>query len=150
MRPYTAQKARRIPLHQEVEAKRMTEDLLKQGIIKQQRDNYTSWCSPAMFVPKKPTGLRMVTDYTQLNKQINRPVHPFPTTEDVQCSIHPRSRYFAKIDLVSAYHQIPLAEQDQSLTMFLLPWGCFFYTRVPMGLAPSGDFACYHTDEALK
>ena len=123
--PYRAQKARRIPLHQEVEAKRMTDDLLKQGIIKQQRDNYTSWCSPTTFVPKKPTGLRMVTDYTQLNKHIDRPVHPFPTTEDVQRSIHPRSRYFAKIDLVSAYHQIPLDEQDQCLTTFLLPLGRF-------------------------
>ena len=96
VRPYRAQKARRIPLHQEVEVKRMTEDLLKQGIIKQQKDNYTSWCSPATFVPKKPTGLRMVTDYTQLNRHIDRPVHPFPTTEDVQRSIHPRPRYLPK------------------------------------------------------
>ena len=94
--------------------------------------------------------LRLVTDFTCLNRFIDRPVHPFPTTEMIQQSIHPASRYFAKVDLVSAYHQIPLAVEDQALTTFLLPWGRFFYTRTPMGLAPSGDYACQITDQAVE
>ena len=53
-----------------------------------------------------------VTDFTRLNRFIDRPVHPFPTTEHIQQAIHPSSRYFAKVDLVSAYHQIPLAKED--------------------------------------
>ena len=70
----------RIPQHQEVEVKMITDDLLRQGIIKkQQAVGYSSWCSRAMFVPKKPSNLTLVTDYTQLDCYIDRPVHPFPT-----------------------------------------------------------------------
>ena len=101
-------------------------------------------------MPKKPVGLRLVRDFTHLKRYIDRPVHPFPTTEDIQRNISAESRYFAKIDLVSAYHQVPLAEEDQALTTFLLPWGRFYYTRTPMGLAPSGDYACCLTDQALE
>ena len=118
-------------------------------MIKNQKTEYSSWCSPATFIPKMAVGLKLVTDFTRLNRFIDRPVHPFPTTEQIQQSIHPSSRYFAKVDLVSAYHQIPLAVEDQGLTTFLLPWGRFFYTHTPMGLAPSGDYACQITDQAV-
>ena len=121
VRPFCAMKARRVPLHQEGPAKKIIEDLLKQGIIKKQKTEYSSWCSLATFVPKKQAGLRLVTDFTRVNRFIDRPVHPFPTTEQIQQSIHPSSRYFAKVDMVSAYHQIPLAVEDQGLTTFLLP-----------------------------
>ena len=85
IKPLCVQKARRIPLHQEDEAKQITEDMVQRGIIvKQRASGYSRWCSPATFVPKKPTGLRLVTDYTHLNRFIDRPVHPFPTTEDIQ------------------------------------------------------------------
>ena len=128
-KPYCAMKTRRVPLHQEDAAKKIINDLLIQGIIKKQENNYADWCSPATFVPKKPAGLRLMMDFTRLNRFIDRPVHPFPTTEMIQQAIHPASRYFAKVDLVSAYHQIPLVVEDQALTTFLLPWGRFFYMR---------------------
>ena len=70
-------KARRVPLHQEGPARKIIEDLLKQGIIKKQKTEYSSWCSPATFVPKKPARLRLVTDVTRLNRFIDRPIHPF-------------------------------------------------------------------------
>ena len=55
---YCAMKARRVPLHQEDAAKKIINDLLIQGIIKKQENNYSDWCSPATFVPKRPAGLR--------------------------------------------------------------------------------------------
>ena len=51
--PYHAQKARRIPLHHESEKKKITDDLQRQGVIMQQRDNYTLWCSFMTFLLKK-------------------------------------------------------------------------------------------------
>ena len=43
-------------------------------------DTPTKWISPAFFVPK-PDGIqmRLVTDYTKLNKFVHRPIHPFPS-----------------------------------------------------------------------
>merc|ERR1712082_39205 len=123
IKPLCIQKARRIPLHQEDEAKQITEDMIQRGIIvKQRASGYSRCCSPATFVPKKPVGLRLVTDYTHLNRYIDRPVHPFPTTEDIQRSISAESRYFAKIDLVSAYHQ---ARSSNLTTMATMVGGTF-------------------------
>ena len=112
VKPWYSSKVRRVPLHQAPEAKKMIGDMLQAGIIGKAQ-GYSDWCSPATFVVKKPTGLMLVMDFTMLNKQVERPVHPFPTTEDIQRSIDPNSRYFANIDLCSAYHQIPLDEGSE-------------------------------------
>ena len=56
---------------------------------------------------------------------------------------------FAKVDLTSGYHQIPIQETDRDLTCFILPWGKFRYCVLPMGLCPSGDVFCHRTDKAI-
>ena len=117
----------------------MIDDMLKQGVIGT-AEGYTEWCSPASFVPKPDGGLRLVTDFRHLNSQIDCPIHPFPTTVDIQ------SRFFGKLDLCSTYHQLPLAEESQPLTTFLLPSGHYFYKRAPMGCTKSGDWTCKKTD----
>ena len=43
----------------------------------------TDWCSLAFFVPKgDKIRVRLVTDYTELNKHVKRPVHPFTHERD--------------------------------------------------------------------
>ena len=103
-----------------------------------------SWCSPIMFLPMKPTGLNLVTD--TLTDQFT-PFSP-PKMYSTQSTPGLQTLQRSTCHLVSAYHQIPLAEQGQYLTTFLLPWGRFFYTRTPMGMAP--DFAYCMTDHALR
>ena len=93
--------------------------------------------------------MRLVTDYRRLNMILRRPVHPFPTTEQIRHNLGANSKFFAKIDLVSAYHQLRIDEKDQELTTFLVPQGRFCYLRAPMGLSPSGDESCYATDLCL-
>ena len=45
VKPLSIQKARRIPLHQEAEAKQITDDLVQRGIIvKQRAAGYSRWC----------------------------------------------------------------------------------------------------------
>ena len=54
----------------------MVKDLEKADII-HPVNFVTEWVSPSIFVPKQNGGVRMVTDYTVINKLIERAIHPF-------------------------------------------------------------------------
>ena len=87
-------------------------------------DELTEWCSPAFFVSKGDgKQVRLVTDYTRLNKFVIRSVHPFPSVSDIVQSIPASSTCFAKLDTTHEYFQIPLDEEALRLTTFLLPSG---------------------------
>ena len=143
--------SRRIPVHWESEATRVVQDLLEKGILKPVTLP-TEWISCGHFVPKEggKQGLRLVTDYTGINQYVKRPVHPFPSTLDVIQSVRGDSKWFAKLDAVQGYHQIPLDEESSYLTTFILPSGRYRYTRAPMGLSASGDEWCQRSDVALQ
>ena len=77
----------------------------------------TYWVSPAMFVAKvKGQDVRLVTDYTELNKYIKRPIHPFMGAYDTIRQINPKARYFAMLDAVSGYFQIRISPEASRLT----------------------------------
>ena len=76
-RPRVTATARQIPLRYQQAADETVADLLQKGVIRKVTKP-TKWCSPAFFVPKTK-GVRLVTDYTYLNKFVLRPVHPFPS-----------------------------------------------------------------------
>ena len=93
---------RAIPIHWENAAKEFIDQALSNGIIeKVPHDAATDWISPGFFVPKgdytdtKPR-LRLVVDYTNINKYVNRPVHPFPHVQQVMTRIPKGSKIFCK------------------------------------------------------
>ena len=45
----------------------------------------------------------------------------------------------SKIDLVKAYHQIPLSEESKKKTTVVTPWGAWQFRRLPMGLRNSAQ-----------
>ena len=130
----------------------LLEKLMKAGVLGRLDENTTTeWLSRGHFV-LKPDGkrVRLVTDFIDLNRYIDRPVHPFPKPDAVFKSILSGSKWFAKLDALHGYFQIPLDEESQLLTAFLLPQGRFYYKVAPMGLNPSGDWWCQKSDEALS
>ena len=75
VQPLQVSRARPVHLHFQEQAYKLVEDLEKANIIRPV--NYvTEWVSPSMFLPKPNGGVRMVTDYTAINKVIERPIHP--------------------------------------------------------------------------
>jgi hypothetical protein len=141
--------ARKLPLHQEEEAKRLIAELKEKKVITEQTEA-TEWVSPGFFVPKPNGKLRLVTDYTHLNRYLKRPVHPFPSAKEMMQGVKPESRFFIKLDAVSGYWQMPVAEEDQHYTTFLLPSGRYKYLRGPMGMAPTSDEWNIRSDKTIE
>ena len=137
--PYCITTPRQVPLRYQEAVSKMLDDLVSSKIIAKET-RPAEWCSPAFFVPK-PDGVkvRLVTDYTKLNKYVKRPVHPFPSVHDIVQSIPAGSKFFAKLDAIHGYFQLALENESSLLTTFLLPTGRYRYLRAPMGLSSLSD-----------
>ncbi len=149
IRPKKVTTARQFPLHWQAEADREIQRLLDGGILAPVTTP-TDWISPGGFVEKPDGSLRLITNFIALNKFVRRPVHPFPCTQEILQGIDASSKYFAKMDAVQGYFQIPLDDTSSQLTTFLLPSGRYRYLRAPMGLCASSDEWCQRSDVALQ
>ena len=148
-KPFRISTARQIPLHWREKAERIVTKLIKERVITRQ-DEPTEWCAPGFFVVKKNGDLRLVVDFTKLNKFVRRPVHTFPSTQEILSGLDPTSKVFAKLDATQGYHQVPLEESSSKLTTFLLPSGRFRFLRAPMGLSCSSDEFCRRSDQVIE
>ena len=74
---------KRVPLPFKKEAEKVLKDLIHKGVITRVHKLSIS-CHSAFFLAK-PDGkrVRLVTDYTGINKFVKRPVHPFPAVRDI-------------------------------------------------------------------
>ena len=100
-------------------------------------------------MPKPDGRVRLVTDFTHLNRYVKRPVHPFQSARDILQAISPDAIYFLKMDAVHGYFQLALLEESSNLTTFLLQQGKFKYLRAPIGLKASSDKWCCHSDRMV-
>ena len=148
--PYRVCTPRQVPLRYQGEATSTVNSLLESGVIVRETEP-TEWCSPAFFVPKADgKRLRLVTDFTKINRYVKRPVHPFPCVQQIIQDIPCGMGYFAKLDAIHGYFQLELDESSSKLTTFLLASGRYRYTRAPMGLSSSSDEWCRHSDKAIE
>ena len=149
-KPLRVTTARRTPLHYKKEADLLIESLLASCVIEKVPANENvEWCSPGFFVPKPNGKVRLVTDFRQINQFIDRPVHPFPSCQDIIRGIKHDSQWFLKFDAVHGYFQVPLDAESARLTTFLVESGRYRFLRAPMGLNPSSDHFCARTDAAF-
>jgi hypothetical protein len=58
------------------------------GIIERVFDP-SDWVSPSLVIPKSNGSVRLVVDFTSLNKYVKRLVHPFSSAMDISTSIPP-------------------------------------------------------------
>ena len=149
VKPLNVHTTRPVPVHYRDMASKLVQELVKSGVLVPV-EGASEWCSPGHFVPK-PGGkkMRLVTDYRQLNKYVARPTHPFPSAAELIKRVDSSSRWFAKIDAIHGYFQIPLSERSSMYTTFLLPSGRYRYTGAPMGLSSSSDEFCRRSDKAI-
>ncbi len=93
--------------------------LEKAGII---RPSNLPWASPLHLVPKKDGSWRPCGDYRRLNAVTIPDWYPLPNMQSLNDHMAGWT-VFSKIDLVKAYHQIPIAEEDIQKTAIATPFG---------------------------
>ena len=120
------------------------------GIIEPVGDRATEFCSPTICPIKSDGTLRFATDFTYLNKQVLRTVHPTLSSWDAILSINTKANFFSTFDCKKGYWQIPLAEESRDLTSFICSLGKFRYTRAPMGFISTDDSYNQRIDKALR
>ena len=107
--PPTFASPRRLPPDKLQAAKQSFDVLLKTGVIRPSR---SPWASPIHMVPKRNPGEWRVTgDYRALNAVTKPDRYPLPHIQSLSTKLHGMT-CFSKVDLLRAYHQIPMSPSD--------------------------------------
>lgn len=116
-------------------AKKEFDNLLALKIV---RPSNSPWSSPLHMVKKADGTWRPCGDYRRLNSVTIPDRYSIPNMN----TIHHRlkgAKIFSKLDLVKAYHFIPIRAEDIPKTAICTPFGNYEYLRMPFGLRNSSS-----------
>ena len=90
--------------------------------------------APVLFVKKPGGGLRFCCDYRGLNQLTLKDRYPLPLISETLANLS-KAKWFTKLDVIAAFHNIRIAQGDEWKTAFRTRFGLFEWLVTPFGLA---------------
>jgi hypothetical protein len=123
-RPY------RMSESEKVKTRELTDELLKNGII---RHSCSAYASPALLVDKPSGEKRLCIDYRQLNKITVKEKYPMPVIDDLIDRLR-GCKFYTSLDLKHGYYQIGVKPEDSHKLAFVTSDSHFEFIRMPFGV----------------
>ena len=138
--------ARRLSPEKLKAAKAEFEAMIDQGIC---RPSTSEYASPLHMAKKANGDWRPCGDFRGLNSRTKPDRYPIPHLHDFSYNLH-GSTIFSSIDLIKAFYQIPVADEDIHKTAVITPFGSFEFLRMPFGLCNAAQTFQRFVDQVTR
>nr|CAH7744111.1 unnamed protein product [Callosobruchus chinensis] len=126
------QPVRKIPVSVEQQVENKIKEALQKDIIERVVEP-SAWISPIVIIFKPNNDIRICVDMRRANEAIQRENYPLPTFDNFMTKLR-NAKYFSRLDLESAYHQLELDVDSRPITTFITHKGIFRYKRLMFGV----------------
>lgn len=126
------QPIRRVPVAWEKAVADKIQKALERDIIEPVKEP-SPWISPVVIAFKSDGEIRLCVDMRRANVAIRREHYPLPTFDSLMVKLR-HAKWFARLDLEKAYHQLELDESSRPITTFITHQGLFRYKRLMFGV----------------
>ena len=138
------QRVSKVPLHYKEKLDKLLDELLKNDIIREmgnvdRNELGTSFVNPIILLPKNDY-IKLVIDARYLNSITDLSSYSWPLEPIQTLLTRINGKYFTTSDLSCAYHQVPLTDETQKLTSFIVGGKQYTYKRGFYGLCGLPNF----------
>lgn len=138
-KPNSLKTPRRIPLPLMDKVKQELSHMENLGVICRIKEP-TDWCAGIVVVPRKNKmdPVRICVDLTNLNESVRREKFIIPSVKETLGRLA-GAKIFRKLDANMGFWQIPLTEDSAKLTMFITPFGRYYFKQLPFSIASAPE-----------
>lgn len=131
------QPVRKVPAHILPIVNDKLDELEAAGIITPVTE-YAAWQSPIVVVKKKSGDYRICVDMRIANGAVLKESFPSLTIEDLSVRLS-GAKFFSKLDIENAFHQIRIDDESSKITTFCTHRGLYKYRVLMFGLSTAPE-----------